>query len=282
MRLLPFTAELGARHAGNRGWLGTNPKIEIVKSGEKFDYVWVCAWGDGDAIFEDMEKARRIGRCIFNITGDQCYVPLAGDGNYYFCTNLNDKSEGLQTQVPYSYHASLDWHTLNITKTYDRKFLANFQGSFSTNPKRQRLYDLASERVIIKDCDGWQAAQAGRWDVIREHDELLAQSYFTLCPRGIGKSSIRVVEAIFRGSLPVLLDDSGCLFGDDMAFCLRYPLGGDMSELRGILEDLEGTPAYYDRIDEMRAFKNRFLLRDYRDGCTGTTGYTNFIKDNVT
>lgn len=280
MKILPFTPELGARHSGNRGWLGVNPRIETVGMGEKFDYVWHSAWGDGNDIFEDMEKARRIGPCIFNVTGDSCYVPENQDGNIYFVTNMNH-GPCWQIQVPYSYHASVEWHKQHGIYPYEKKYLANFLGSFDTNPKRRRLMELNSDTIIIRECDGWRAAQDGRWNVIREHDDLLAESWFTLCPNGIGKSSIRVVEAIFRNSIPVLMDDESCLFSDPMEWAIRYPLGGNMGELKELLESLEGTKEYYERRDAMRAFKNHFLLRDERHGCSSTIGYTEIIRDLI-
>lgn len=275
MKLYPFKE---STHSGNRSWLGTNPNIEIVDLPEKADFIWLCQWGDGQAIRNDMEACRKLGKCIFNITGDECYVPGEDDGHFYFVTHLNPNSRCHQTQVPYSYHASIDWRKANLNRTGTKELLANFQGSFDTNHDRRKLKSLENKHIFIKDCDGWKAAQSGNWEVIREHDELLFRSYFTLCPRGIGKTSIRVVEAIFRESIPVLIDDDTKLFGCPMIFALNSSYDNLHLLYDRMLRIIDEPREWESRREKMHEFKSLYLLADEAAGCEGTIGYSELIR----
>ena len=53
--------------------------------------------------------------------------------------------------------------------------------------------------------------------------ELLTTSVFALCPRGNGPSSIRFVEAIASGAIPVLIGDWTTPFDEDLCgFVVRW------------------------------------------------------------
>jgi FkbM family methyltransferase len=84
------------------------------------------------------------------------------------------------------------------TKT-DKTIFANFIGS-NTHRIRENIVNKYSAK---KD-----------WYVnFNKHDEtsyrdIIAQSTFTLCPRGYGKTSFRIMEALEHGSIPVYISDS--------------------------------------------------------------------------
>ena len=302
IKILPFSKHLGSRHDGVRPWNGGHPDFKVVEPGEPFDYVWLHSWGDGDSLVEDMEKAKRIGKCIFLIQGDKCYVPDHDDGNVYFITHLHSNTTAKQYQVPYSYHSSLAWWRENKDKTFEKKYLASFMGSMLTNPARRKLFDIAAPDIPIIERDGWQLSQQDyetHHRGIKEHSDLICASHFTLCPRGIGKTSIRVVEAIIRGSVPVLLDDGTNLFSslpeihfssngvivprkqESTIFVIRYPLSFGMQSLGEVLQDSIKSGVCGKRCLEMNKWRNQFLLRDELSGFPNDIGFTAWIVDKI-
>lgn len=285
MNILPFTEEIGSTHGGNRGWFGGNPAFRVVGPGEPYDFIWANFWGDGAALRNDIATAKKAGRCIFVITGDGLYTPDYDDGNFWFTTHLNPVGIAKQFQVPYSYTSSLRWYRENKGKTFDKKYLANFMGSFDTNPDRRKLIEIAGPDLPIVERDGWRLSREDHETHhrgIQEHSDLIAASCFTLCPRGIGKTSIRVVEAIMRGSIPVLLDDDTRLFGDGMRWAYRNEsLSGDLLGLVERLRILRDAENYHWCAWEMQKFRDKFLLRDELDGFPNDLGYTGFILDQM-
>ena len=287
MKIIPLDRIKSIHHSGYRGWLGTNPNIEVVDHLEDADFIWHCAWGDGDNLRKDVEEADEYGAAvgtpvIHNVTGDHCYVPSTGNENWYFNTTLNPDSPCRQVQVPYSYHDSLKWWVDSGRPSRVRPNLVCFRGSFNTNPKRGRLLDLAYRDIIIEQCDGWEAARKGEWGIIQKHNDLLLSSIFTFCPRGIGESSIRVAETIFRGSIPVLLDDDSAWFGDKMDFCIRGSLDGDLKALVWKLREISNNELELSsRLSQMSLFRDSYLLIDNHRGCDSTVGYTEKIREIV-
>jgi len=82
-------------------------------------------------------------------------------------------------------------------ENYERIFFANFMGVFN-HPIRKRMKDtLKMPKYFIKE------KEFGIGDYCR----VMAQSIFTLCPRGYGATSFRIGEALQQGSIPVYISD---------------------------------------------------------------------------
>jgi hypothetical protein len=87
----------------------------------------------------------------------------------------------------------------------EKDILISFVGS-NTHPIRDEIY-----RRYSKDSDFYFSVKNWSFDV--EQNELdnfidiTSRSKFTLCPRGYGKSSFRLYEAIQMGSIPVYVTD---------------------------------------------------------------------------
>lgn len=80
---------------------------------------------------------------------------------------------------------------------YDRTFFANFMG-VPNHPIRKRMKEvLKMPKYFIKDKEF----------SIDDYCRIMAQSVFTLCPRGYGATSFRIMEALQQGSIPVYISD---------------------------------------------------------------------------
>src|SRR6185295_2822295 len=79
----------------------------------------------------------------------------------------------------------------------EKTFFANFLGVLN-HPIRKRMKEtLKMPKYFIRDKE---------FD-INDYCRILAQSTFTICPRGYGLTSFRICEAIQQGSIPVYISD---------------------------------------------------------------------------
>lgn len=81
--------------------------------------------------------------------------------------------------------------------SYRKEYLANFCGRVETHTIRQEMEkELCKENYIFKTNIDFVA-----------YSEIVEKSYFTLCPRGYGKTSFRLYEAMQLGSVPIYISD---------------------------------------------------------------------------
>lgn len=81
----------------------------------------------------------------------------------------------------------------------EKKYFCNFVGS-NTHPVRAMI--LRNPKLLI---DGWFISDSRHGK--NEYMDIMAMSTFTLCPRGYGKTSFRIQEALECGSIPVYISD---------------------------------------------------------------------------
>lgn len=260
-------------HSGYRGntMLG-NPGFEFVDSARDAQYIFYCAWGDSADIYRDMESCTSFGLpCIFHLTGDLCYVK--DDEHLYFTTHLLKDAACRQFQVPYHYESKK-------TPGYrPRGYFASFQGSDRTNPDRKQLIDQQwRHKVIIRWTYCWETPEQDREPMHASYKRLLMGSKYTLCPRGQGPSSIRVVEAMLHGSVPILIDDDCRLFEDEMSFAPRC----SYRQLDDVLENLKALEGYWEfYAHQMNRFVNEKLLIDKSNGHPTEMGHSDYVLSKL-
>jgi hypothetical protein len=94
----------------------------------------------------------------------------------------------------------------------DAKYLFSFLGSSRTHPVRRELLKLESDRCYLEDSSKFQEKQndqrrSPNFDRRLHYRDILAQSKFVLCPRGIGVSSWRLFETMRAERVPVIISD---------------------------------------------------------------------------
>jgi len=120
--------------------------------------------------------------------------------------------------------------------------LFSFVGS-PTHPVRGSLFELRHPRAHISRTDGFVFHDKRSEDFEGRRQafaESLARSKFVLCPRGAGTSSIRLLETMRAGRVPVVLsDDWVAPPGPDWSsFTIRHA-ENDVGGLVAVLEGLE-------------------------------------------
>jgi hypothetical protein len=98
---------------------------------------------------------------------------------------------------------------------------------------------------------------------------VLQQTIFGLCPRGNGVSSIRFVETILNGGIPVLMNDELLPFGQDVQdFAVRWDFATEniednLDEMYRYLHILaSNTTEMKRRYKNMYAFAVKYLVSD--------------------
>jgi hypothetical protein len=94
---------------------------------------------------------------------------------------------------------------------YEKKYLFSFMGACRTYPpvrdKIVQLYKGDDNIIDTKESNSWDLDKEKRDIYFKEYVQILAQSKFVLCPRGIGPSSYRQYESMKIGVAPVIISD---------------------------------------------------------------------------
>jgi hypothetical protein len=87
------------------------------------------------------------------------------------------------------------------------QYLFSFYGALSSKP-RYKVADLNHPRGIIKISNKGMYVTNKPQDLQIEYANLLSNSKFVLCPKGIGTSSARLFETMQAGRVPVIISDN--------------------------------------------------------------------------
>jgi hypothetical protein len=90
--------------------------------------------------------------------------------------------------------------------------LFSFCGSFDTHPLRRRIARLGGAQGFVRDTSkdegrGFKASADTYREWQAEYFQVMHDSVFVLCPRGVAPSSYRIFEAMKAGRVPVIIAD---------------------------------------------------------------------------
>jgi hypothetical protein len=125
----------------------------------------------------------------------------------------------------------------SATMVENPKWFASFCGSKATHPLREELVQEFSFKSDVEIGNG----------NVKYFEDTISNSVFTLCPRGYGKTSFRLYEAIQLGSIPVYIYDDLWLPFTEFLHWQDFCILCHRSEIKGL----------YNRLKEV----NRFELR---------------------
>lgn len=85
----------------------------------------------------------------------------------------------------------------------EKRYLANFVGRI-THPVRSKVVEALRTH---EDC--FVHIPKNAWDQMNSfhYSKIIAESFFTICPRGYGWNSFRIAEALQYGSIPIVISD---------------------------------------------------------------------------
>jgi hypothetical protein len=118
------------------------------------------------------------------------------------------------------------------------RFFASFVGSPKTHPLRGEL-----EKEFSGKSDSIFVCGTHRKDQLQFFRDTMKDTLFALCPRGYGKTSFRLYEAIQMGCIPVVVYDQRWLPFEDVLDWNSFAVLCHRSEIAGLYGRLKSIPA---------------------------------------
>jgi len=112
-----------------------------------------------------------------------------------------------------SFNSYIKKHIYSSFEDCDKEYLISFIGR-NSHPVRTKIYSLKFSRkdIYIEDSTNFSFWNCDNFDEIdkkeRNYYNVLLKSKFSICPRGVGASSIRLFETIKLGIPPIIISDS--------------------------------------------------------------------------
>lgn len=161
---------------------------------------------------------------------------------------------------------------LEAARELEPRMLWSFMGTFSNAAIRQRLAELddsegrAIDTQHFSDVVRWHLHDTHRAEgrkAFASYAELLGRSWFVLCPRGYGSSSIRLFEALQVGRCPVIISDEWLPppFVDWASCAIRVP-EGCIEDIPAILRERQHEAAQLGL--EARSVWERFFAPEHQ------------------
>lgn len=147
----------------------------------------------------------------------------------------------LRFQRACGYHRTI--HTQFDGADHQPDLLFSFMGSY-THPIRQRIYQSKHPRGYIEDSSHVNffdfSGNTKEETIHRQKDkfaEIVIRSKFVLCPRGSGVSSIRMLETMLAGRVPVVISDGWFPpEGPDWTSCIIRVSEAEIEKIPALLE----------------------------------------------
>ena len=208
--------------------------LETSKNVTDVDYIIYESNGDPVQIIEKIKYSFPKEKLVFILSGDQSSHI---DNECIWFSNAV-KSSGLaknQTQIFVTNPAIFKFYEMFKIKNIQNNTMSNdistrfrntniyFKGTI-WNGMREKMFDAFVKKpncAIKKNNDYWKwrceslikPTQSDLEDTAYESYYALTNSKLCLCPKGNGNSSMRIVEALACGSIPILINDFSAPLG---------------------------------------------------------------------
>jgi hypothetical protein len=204
-------------------------KLEIVKSVDEADYIIFESNGDPISLIMNIKMRYPKNKLVFILSGDQSVH--IDDECIWFSNAV--KQSGLsrkQTQIFVSNPAIFKYYEnnrsiidLSVKTLFFRDINIYFKGTI-WDGMRTTMYNYFKDKMgckIVQNNNYWswrcnginKPTQEQIEETAYESYNNIVKSKLCLCPKGNGNSSMRIIEALACGSIPVLIDDCSAPFG---------------------------------------------------------------------
>ncbi|WP_269227355.1 exostosin domain-containing protein [Flavobacterium eburneipallidum] len=188
---------------------------------------------------------------LYKLYKKKCYLYHDDDNNITLLPTISPSicKSNFNKKIHHPYHY-LEQISLNPYIQYqpennvEKKYLFSFMGACRTYPpvrdKIVAFYQGDKNIHDTKNTNSWDLDDEERDVYFKNYAEILVQSKFILCPRGIGPSSYRLFESMKLGIAPVIISDEWIpIIGIDWDSCsIRIP-EKDVHQIENILKSRE-------------------------------------------
>jgi hypothetical protein len=221
----------------------------IITSAEDADFIIYENVGDNIPV-DRLFLQYGTDKLVFILSGDTQHVKHLGK---WLVNNTDLHNHQIWMSNP---RVQKQTYKFNCT----RKFIGSFKGTIWQTPSRQilnKLYELQGWNII--NYDYWNTV-TNKQNQYNEMISLTKESVFTLCPKGNGKSSMRIVEAMSVGSIPILIDDDTNPFdGEFNNLCIRLSSNNVEDFAKKVIPE-----NYKHQMYKCFCYFNDVIYRDYK------------------
>ena len=245
----PFahSATMLLRHSAEIDAFGVH---QLVEDPEIADIILFGEYGECGTFAERVRAhpfyRRFPDKCFISDTSDTFYPILPGlyaslTRSMYRQDHTRTGFWLLVTENPFIYHRPI---------TGNEQYLACLVGASTSHPVRRKLFELRSSRIFVEDTTQRREilvdfekpeVRAQFWSA---YADSMANSLFSLCPRGAGAGSVRLFESMKMGRACVIISDAWQPNAgvDWHSFSIRVP-EKNVSAIPAILEQQAGRAA---------------------------------------
>ena len=239
-----------------------NFAFQNVKRSSLYDsfknYVLVDNPKDSDFIifvehhpFDDPYFFNVLKHPIYKLYKNKCYLYHDSDYNIALIPTISPSicysSFNKKMHHPYHYLEQISnnpYIEYIPNKIDEKKYLFSFMGACRTYPlvrdKIVKLYEGDDNIMDTKDSNSWDLDKEKRDIYFKKYVQILSQSKFILCPRGIGPSSYRQYESMKMGIAFVIISDEWVEpKGIDWQSCSVRIKEADVGQIENILKSRE-------------------------------------------
>jgi len=198
-------------------WIPFYPQIELVETAEEADFIFFEKYANPINEINHLREIYPKNKLVFILSGDDSNH-LDDECIWFTSATQGTALKKYQTQIPCINPCAFKYPYDRVEKTGD----IYFKGSIW--PFRQAFYDYFSGK---SDCrierfdhywqtigDGSNADDFIKRSAFAMYDEMKKYK-ISLCPKGFGSSSMRIVESLRCECIPVLIDDFSAPYGID-------------------------------------------------------------------
>ncbi len=261
-------------------WISNYSFLQITQDVRQATFILFETNGDPIAALLDLKKKiypEYHHKIIYILSGDQ-NAHIDPNCVWYTCAIKPSGLERYQRQIfvtnpaIFRYSNPLKPIDLKEARSIDIYFKGSIWSGMRTEMKEAlEIYP----NVMIEDFTAYWDWRFQRERTQKEIEEKAFELYDTLknvklslCPKGNGNSSMRIIESIACGAIPVLINDFSAPFGYDYSkFCLVFDTSKDSYEsiyeqCMELIDDKERYELYQRRGYE---FYQKVVLCDFRD-----------------
>jgi len=188
---------------------------------------------------------------IYKLYRNKCYLYHDSDYNIALIPTISPSvclsSFNKKMHHPYHYLEQISnnpYIEYSLGNTEEKKYLFSFLGACRTYPsvrdKIIQLYHGDDNIIDTKDSNSWDLDKEKRNIYFKKYVQILSQSKFILCPRGIGPSSYRQYESMKMGIAFVIISDEWVEpKGIDWKSCSIRIKETDVNQIENILKSRE-------------------------------------------